>query len=426
MTEQHTEQHRHRGRWSGTCPRCPGKLAEGPKHSLVCLGCETTITPLPRAPASWEVTGEQWEDYSAPGGLVAEWGRSTVREAWSPPRDKASAEDPHIREPHTRGRQDDLLDAAVGAYVAGTERLTDTLRTLVKRARTAPKAPQKPTKKKGAAEELADVLFAHLDETTGEGAASDPARVYLATRFAPGAYRLPCLYRRQPDGTLTRNEDRDNLPPVDAPAEHVDAALAHWVHLAETIPPIRDGILSALALLAANLLQQRGVDASEIVGAGPGDGEPFAMRLPRTERFAGSHHAVAVAMSEPEIAPRPSPPAAPGKHPIPGGIQFGRIALNPSHTGSGRAPGESAVIDMLDAQRALGGLTQDDLALLADDKPDPNKRKQRERAWEKATDALRERQLIPPRKRRPVRAAPPAPPSPKPARDLPAAVEVAL
>jgi hypothetical protein len=82
------------------------------------------------------------------------------------------------------------------------------------------------------------------------------------------------------------------------------------------------------------------------------------------------------------------------------------------------------VIDMLDAQRALGGLTRDDLALLADDKPDPNKRKQRARAWERATDALRERDLIPPRKRRPVRAAPPL--KPKPTRDLPAAVEVAL
>jgi hypothetical protein len=366
----HTEQHRPRGRWSGTCPLCPGKLAEGPKHTLVCLGCETTIAPPPRAPASWEVTGEQWEDYSAPGNLVAEWGRSTAREPWSPPRDKASAEAPHIREPHTRGRQDDLLDAAVGAYVAGTERLTDTLRTLVKRARTAPKAPQSPTKRKGAAEEIADLLFAHLDEATH--APADPLRQILT-----------------------------GLPPA-----------------------LHTGLFSGAIALAADILLRRGVDLWAALGLGTGPLEPLAFRLPRTERFAGSHHAVAVALSEPEIAPRPSPPAAPGKHPIPGGIQFGRIALNPSHTGSGRAPGENAVIDMLDAQRALGGLTRDDLALLADDKPDPNKRKQRARAWERATDALRERDLIPPRKRQPVRAAPL--PKPKPVRDLPTAVEVAI
>jgi hypothetical protein len=410
VESDHTEQHRPRGRWSGTCPRCPGKLAESGRHDMTCIGCGTTITPPHRAPASWEATAEAWEDYSRPGNLVPEWGRSTVREPWSPPRDKAKGEEPAIRDPHVRGHQDALLDATVGAYVAGTARLTDTLRALVQRARTAAKGQQRASKPKGAEDEIAAILFAHLDETAGTGETA--ARAYLSARFAPGAYRLPRLYRRQPDGSLVRNEDRDNLPPVDAPPEQVDAAFGYWVRVAEGIPAIRDGILSALALLMANLLNQRGVDASACVGAGPGDGEPFAMRLPRAERFAGSHHAVAIALSDPEIAPRPSAPAAPGKHPIPQGLQFGTVTVHPSHSGSGRAPGESGVIDMLDAQRALGSLTADDLDILATtlatppgQRLDPNRRKQRERAWTRATDALREQGLIPPRKRKPARKA---------------------
>ena len=409
MTDTPIEQPRHRrGRWTETCPRCPGKLAESGRHDLTCLGCGATITPPHRAQTSWEATAEQWEDYSRPGNLVSEWGRSTVREPWSPPRDKAKSEDPAIRDPHVRGHQDTLLDATVGAYVAGTARLTDTLRALVQRARKAAKGQERAAKPKGAEDEIAAILFAHLDETTGHSA--EDARAYLRTRFAPGAYRLPCLYRRAAGDGLARNEDRDNLPPVEATEEQATAALAHWVKVAEGIPAIRDGILCALALLAANLLNQRGVDASEIVGAGPGDGEPFAFHLPRTERFAGSQHAVAVALSDPEIAPRPSTPAAPGKHPIPQGLQFNRIAVHPSHSGSGRAPGEHGVIDMLDAQRALGGLTRDDLDILVStlatpkgQRLDPNQRKMRERAWNRATDALREQGLIPPRKRKATR-----------------------
>ncbi len=385
MTEQTTEQHRPRGRWSGTCPLCPGKLAEGPKRSLVCLACQATIAPPHRPPVpAWEqdprLDAEDggWERYSRPGGLVAEWGRSTRREDWSTPRDGAMAKgDPSIQEPHARGHQDDLLDATVGAYVASTERLTDTLRQLVKRAGTAPKAPQLPSKRKGkrsAGDDVAELLFAHLDEV--DHAPADPLRQRLA-----------------------------GLPPA-----------------------LHTGLFSGAVELAADILLRRGVDLWAALGLGNGPLEPLAFRLPRAERFAGTHHAVAVALSEPELAPRPSPPAAPGKHPIPQGLQFGMIALNPSRSGSSNAPGESAVVDMLDAQRALSSLTKDDLGELVtclNTPPgvplDPNRKKQRERAWTRAASDLRRSGLIPP-KRPPVKAMPPQ----KPEAPMPAAVEVVL
>jgi len=373
--------HRHRG--LPRCPFCPAcedcldtlgtdcgahALAATPNGALECSACKATLAP-PRPPESpWmsdPCTQDEhgpWHRFSWNGNLQERWGTSTDRENGAPPAKLDEPEEPtkvpRIRVEHRRGREDQLLDGVIASFTAGTAALADTLRELLlqaRKAKRAPPAPSKPVRRRSPRDELAAVLLDHLDATTRSAPAeTDPLRQRLA-----------------------------GLPPA-----------------------LHDGLARGAILLAVDALLRRGVDVWAACGMDPGPLEPLAFKLPRTERFSGTLHAVAIAYSQPELAPRPSGPSAPAVHPLKGGMRFGEVTCHPSHGGSGRAPGEDQLIDKLDVEKALTALSPRDRDLLVSTGTDPGTKKQRSLAWQRAADALRgkagpgEQSLIPPRKPR--------------------------
>lgn len=396
--------------WTERCPYCPGALTAA-QHGLpvlTCDACKVTLPPPRAAESPWmgdPRTGNThgpWQAYTRSGGLAEVWGTSTDRENGGPPASLDEPEDPakvpRIRQEATRGDQDRLLDGVIAGYAAGTAALADMLRTLraeaIRKARagTTPATPRKGRPRKGS--DVADVLLAHLAETTGGTTADDDARPYLRRRFAPGGYVLPALYTRDPDGTLTPSDRDDRPAPVTSTDAEDTAALAFWLRVASTMPAIHDGLAAGAVTIAANLLIQRGVDASSTVGGEPGTGEPLALRLPRKERWAGTAHAVEVAFSQPTLSPRPGSSDAPALHSLKGGLRYNEVTCHPSHGSSGRAPGENAVIDHLDARTVLESLSPADLAILSRDDGAPANKADKARlrlARDRYADALRAR-----------------------------------
>jgi hypothetical protein len=251
---------------------------------------------------------DEWDRYSRPGLLLDEWGSSTRREDGAPPRDLDGGEEerpPRVREQARRGRQDDLLDALVRSYVGQTQALRDAIdevkRAVQRSSRAKATAPNPPAR---ALPTCAEVLLGHLDELVGE--AARPARARPAG--APGWF----------------------------------AALS-----AACCGALRSQV-NALVILAVNALRRRGVEYLDSL-------DLVAPRIEREEPFANAKHALAVALSGGGTIGGSAPKlgGAQANHKTPSGMVFGRIAIAPSHSSSGRAPGEDGVIQALDARSAV-------------------------------------------------------------------------
>lgn len=199
-------------------------------------------------------------------------------------------------------------------------------------------------------------------------------------------------------------------------------------------------MLGVFAVALWNIARARSSEADLIVRA----------RRRRDTAFAGYRHAAAEA-----LAPRPLLGLGAGlrlggaqaKHGLRGGMQFGRVVCSPDTNRTGEARGEDALIDRIDLTWAVGAarISETDRRLLEltdvgvvrtrarrtkrgiapaveplsvpdalerlrglPDVPRNQREAKRriQRARDAVRDALRERGLIPPRERQPVRPAP--------------------
>lgn len=335
------------------CPLCLGaRLHALPSSSLQCPVCKALIpAPSPRAtdPAlpserslpTWEADARmyqgQWDRYSRPGGLLARFGRSTVRAPWVPPQgfDPAHEErPPAVQREAERGAADDALDALIAAETQTVQCFAAHLRSLGRPRRI----PTKPT--------LAALLLAHCDTV------APPSLLGVQIGAGP----------------LAR--------------------------------AVVEGLTQGAALLMANALLRRGVDVWALLGRPDGGPvEPVPLRTPRTHRWSGVAHVMAVADAEPTLAPTGrGPDEARPSHATPTGLAFGVMAVRSQAPHRSSAPGEGAVIETLDARALLSALPRADVALLAapKGKQGPEARGRRAGAAKRLAAALREQGVIPP------------------------------
>ena len=354
-----------------TLPLCPSCLATPlaalPSASLQCPACKALIpAPSPRAAEpcyvhlgapepyqhpTWEADARlydgQWDRYSRPGGLLARYGRSTVRAPWTPPQGfdptQPEPKPPAVQQAAIPGDADAALDALISQETATVQRFADTLRALGRPRR----APAKPT--------LAALLLAHCD------AAAPPRLLGVAIGAGP----------------LAR--------------------------------AVVEGLTQGAALLMANALLRRGVDVWALMGRPDGGPvEPVPVHVPRTHRWSGVSHVLAVADAEPTLAPSGrGPDEARPRHATPTGLAFGVMAVRSQAPHRASAPGEGAVIETIDARAVLSRLPRADVALLAapKGKQGPEARGRRADASKRLAAGLRAQGVIPPA---PVRA--PRPP----------------
>ena len=335
------------------CPSCLGaRLQALPSASLQCPACKALLAaPSPRAAEpchasaaqhpTWEADARlyqgQWDRYSRPGALLARFGRSTVRAPWTPPQgfDPASEERPPAVAAPAVHGEAD--DALDAAIQAETATVQHFADTLRSLGRPR-RAPAKPT--------LAALLLAHCD------AAAPPRLLGVAIGAGP----------------LAR--------------------------------AVVEGLTQGAALLMANALLRRGVDVWALLGRPDGGPvEPVPVRTPRTHRWSGVAHVMAVADAAPTLAPTGrGPDEARPRHATPTGLAFGQMAVRSSAPHRASAPGEASVIETLDARAVLSALPRADVVLLASPRASqgPEARGRRGAASKRLAAALREQGVIPP------------------------------
>jgi len=351
------------------CPSClAARLQALPSASLQCPACKALIpAPSPRAaePAhpserstpTWEADARlyqgQWDRYSRPGGLVQRYGRSTQRAPWTP----SAGFDP-AREERPPAVQREAItgdaDAALDALIAAETATVQRFADTLRALGRPRRAPAKPT--------IAALLLAHCD------AAAPPTLLGVAIGAGPLARALV------------------------------------------------QGFTQGAALLMANALLRRGVDVWALLGRPDGGPvEPVPVRTPRTHRWSGVAHVMAVADAAPALAPSGrGPDEARPKHATPTGLAFGVMAVRSQAPHRASAPGEGAVIETLDARAVLSRLSRADVALLAASRASqgPEARGRRAGASKRLAAALREAGMIPPApsraQQRPRPIAPPA------------------
>lgn len=320
--DEDQEHQRRRAGWSRRCPFCRADVLHADRAGVMaCGGCSARLAPPSDRDLEPRLPGEQgmprwdgderllakWDRYSRSGMLLEEWGSSTHREDGAPPRERDGGEEEHpprVRYQAQRGRQDDLLDAQIRAYVDQTQALRDAIdevKIAVQRAGRAKAATQKRTGARGPT--CAEVLLNHLGELDG---GVPPQR--RSRHGAPGWF----------------------------------AALS-----AACCGALRSQV-NALVILAVNALRRRGVEYLDSL-------DLVSPKVEREEPFANARHALAVALSGGGTIGGSAPKlgGAQAKHTTPSGMVLGKIAIAPSHSSSGRAPGEDGVIEALDARSAL-------------------------------------------------------------------------
>lgn len=336
------------------CPSClAARLQALASASLQCPTCKALVpAPSPRAaePAhpserstpTWEADARlyqgQWDRYSRPGGLVQRFGRSTQRAPWTPPAGFDPARDDTRPPAVTAPALPGDADAALDALISAETATVQHFADTLRALGRPRRAPAKPT--------LAALLLAHCD------AAAPPRLLGVAIGAGP----------------LAR--------------------------------AVVEGLTQGAALLMANALLRRGVDVWALLGRPDGGPvEPVPVRTPRTHRWAGVSHVLAVADAAPTLAPAGrGPDEARPSHATPTGLAFGMMAVRSSAPHRASAPGEGAVIETLDARAALSALPRADVALLATPRASqgPEARGRRGAASKRLAAALREQGVIPP------------------------------
>lgn len=319
---------RRHGRWSRRCPRCLSTaLTNAPKGTLACAACEAVFPPPGRADelATWETDprlAEAWDGYSARGGLVATWGRSTDRADGGPPPEGDVAEEmpPRVRANAVFGEADELLDEERRQYLELTSGLVEAIDQVKPLAiQLARAATRRPAKK-----------------------APRPRPAPSSERFRPRRtaeeYSLTWRGIPAPDAELVVDEMRHHFRDVPTRAPPAPAADPYepgedWYHprLVAAAAPALLGCVQALALLAVNALRARGVEYE-------GSTEQVRARTQRSEPFGGYRHALAAAygLTDPgECSALPH--GAIATHALPQGMVLGKIACHPSRSYSARA-----------------------------------------------------------------------------------------
>lgn len=271
-----------------------------------------------------------------PGPLALVWGTSTDREDGKPPRDDGSEErGPRVRVQAKRGLADDVLDARIKSYVNATAALVEMAHALE--------------------------VLANRENGTVAMLKSPRARVVRRGQRAANAAELRTVLLDHIAEVEGAEAKREKFPSHEMPWWHQHIALASL------------GVLASLYEVVTNEIKARGVEWM-------GTLDRVAPRVEREEPFASVRHACSVAFSAGDGAQlggrSPRIGGAQAKHALPQGLVFGKMAVQPSHTGTDRAPGEDAVIEGVDVwaaiRRARVGrgsrerpLDEIDLALLA-------------------------------------------------------------